>query len=535
MINNLWENSVLLEIWSKDNNAMPERSYWMPLPPQSLMITENSRSTITSTFGGVFVDDFGAGTAEIVISGITSFRPFSARAGDGYGKVLSQSGLEAFEYLRDEIFRYKRYGSDAEYGKYYVKFYDYTDSINKNLQSRKSRHASGWICALPNSIEASKSKDAPSQTSWTLNLTGIRPTDKPESNDYGSDILNGLNALDEVISSARTAINDILDYLRAPGVYMVRIRSSANNILGLLDEATAGMNSVINTAGEIVNFPAALVESLWTGIKSFYDEVRYFPSKANDEWQSVKKSWNDIIKGVKSLFSSAKTLKITEKSYGKSSQQPQVFEFTSTSSNIKNSETITETIYVYDGFKITVNAYESIEDIAKRYLGDAAYARLILAYNKIQSKDDIFVGSDITIPVLAENYTAASENIFTLDSRDLLGKDIALDINGNLQVAGNDFLIIEDLDNIEQALILRLRERINSRSRLYAYGLGVSVGNASLGNRYIADNIKETILKDKRVLSISAPVTIESNADILRYQARVLLRNKETVAISGAA
>lgn len=521
---NLWQSSVLLEIWRQGDESGPARSYWLPVPPQSVRVIEKQRIAAASTYGGIFADDYGPGAAEITLSGLSSFRALPARAGEGYGQVLSQSGMSAFEYLRDEICRYKRYGQEAEPGRYYLKFYDYTD--NKNLQSRQERHGAGWICLWPHAFESSKSQSAPLQVSWTLSLIGVRPTDKPAKNSFGADFLNKLDSFDALVSKARTALADASDNLQAAGLYTQRIERSALGVLHALKELEQAMNQSVGALGQAAAFPLELASLFLAAARSFYTEVRCLPDKAASWGEKLQQGWLKIVLQAKTLFSAACALRAQEKALGQSSGAPQSFVFESASGSRQEIKT-------YGSFNLALTGHESIEDLAKKHYNDASLARLILRCNRIACKEDLPLGAKLKLPHLKAKESAGQEGVFSLEGQDPFGADIALSDTGGLAASGGDLALVEGGANVRQALLLRLKERIGRRARLQAYGLNAGSGQAYAGNRYIAQSIREALLKDPRVQSV-AKARIESGPDSLSYRAQAVLRGGKEIMVQGA-
>jgi hypothetical protein len=64
----VWTKSFLIEINYTDRT--PE-SFTFSLPPEGIEITMPQRVSETKTFGGLFVDDYGAECAKIHFSGTT--------------------------------------------------------------------------------------------------------------------------------------------------------------------------------------------------------------------------------------------------------------------------------------------------------------------------------------------------------------------------------------------------------------------------------------------------------------------------------
>ena len=84
------------EVWNKGNLI---HTHTLVLNPTDLTQNEPARVTVTNTFGGAHVDDFGLGVRSSNLKGTTGWRP----------KKLGNemvSGVEAFKDLRNNVYRY---------------------------------------------------------------------------------------------------------------------------------------------------------------------------------------------------------------------------------------------------------------------------------------------------------------------------------------------------------------------------------------------------------------------------------------------
>jgi hypothetical protein len=79
----------------------------LAVKPESVETVLPSRTTVTQTVGGAFLDSFGLGLPKIRISGTTGrkSRMVTARKTLGLPVPLMMSGLEQIKFLRDAIFR----------------------------------------------------------------------------------------------------------------------------------------------------------------------------------------------------------------------------------------------------------------------------------------------------------------------------------------------------------------------------------------------------------------------------------------------
>lgn len=94
------------------------KEYYFVLNPEEYSQTEASRSTVTQTLGGAWIDAFGAGLVEITFSGTTGFKNGTDNPADGF---------EKFKELRDTL---RSVYNDVKAGEVVtetLKFYNFTD------------------------------------------------------------------------------------------------------------------------------------------------------------------------------------------------------------------------------------------------------------------------------------------------------------------------------------------------------------------------------------------------------------------------
>ncbi|MHB9296085.1 hypothetical protein PilKf_01839 [Pillotina sp. SPG140] len=164
----------------------------------------------------------------------------------------------------------------------------------------------------------------------------------------------------------------------------------------------------------------------------------------------------------------------------------------------------------YEGFsnhtyiKVPLKFGDTLEKLAYTYLGNADYAYILAVYNGIASLDGLSPGSTIKIPSSgALNQHNRNEVYDTSDSYDILGRDIALDDSLHIRARG-DVLTVSGSANLEQAIILRLREHTKKRIRLTVYGLNVTFGSPVMSSNYIHSSLRNTLAREPRVDYINA-------------------------------
>ena len=94
------------------------------------------------------------------------------------------------------------------------------------------------------------------------------------------------------------------------------------------------------------------------------------------------------------------------------------------------------------------------------------------------------------------------------NNTDFYGTDIKIDKKNRclLFSENNDFRTISGVDNVAQAIDLRLNESVGRRLRLTTYGIRVTVGEAITNTApigYITASIQNTVIQDPRILVVT--------------------------------
>ncbi len=158
--------------------------------------------------------------------------------------------------------------------------------------------------------------------------------------------------------------------------------------------------------------------------------------------------------------------------------------------------------YGYD--YIVATSETTLEALAATYLGDPDGALMIALCNGISGDTAITPGMKIKIPK-TDSKTVNSLNLVysMLESERTFGTDIQIQ-SGQLSYGhGGDLLTVSGLENVEQAIVLRLSESLGVRLRLAVYGIKGAVGQPfSSASAYVQSTIKDTIMQDPRIKNI---------------------------------
>jgi hypothetical protein len=172
-----WKKAFLLEIVL---NGQTQEIFTFSLPPENVEITYPQRVSETKTFGGLFVDDYGAEVAKIVLSGITGNQEartiYRANLGD-----LKLSGKDEIFYIRDHIIRYKENNSD--YGNTHLYLYNLSAVNEEDIKNNNYKaNTDSWEVVLKD-FRITQSKERPFWYSYSVEFTGLRILGtKPKNN-----------------------------------------------------------------------------------------------------------------------------------------------------------------------------------------------------------------------------------------------------------------------------------------------------------------------------------------------------------------
>jgi hypothetical protein len=158
----------------------------------------------------------------------------------------------------------------------------------------------------------------------------------------------------------------------------------------------------------------------------------------------------------------------------------------------------------YGDFEVTLTSTDSLESLAAEYYGSPDRAIEIAVYNGVASLDELSPGDTIKIPILSINQRNLYNRIYSRpEDRDNYGRDIYLDNEGYTATStSGDYLLTDGTDNLNQAILLRLRESVNRRVRLIAYGIRTNISDPTAGVAYIISSIDLTVSRDPRVSAV---------------------------------
>jgi hypothetical protein len=129
----------------------------------------------------------------------------------------------------------------------------------------------------------------------------------------------------------------------------------------------------------------------------------------------------------------------------------------------------------------------------------------IAIYNGVASINELNPGDTIKIPILTPSGQHSRNRIYSRpEDRDNYGRDIHLNGEGYTSAsASGDYRLTDGVNNLNQAILLRLRESVNKRIRLNAYGIRTNISDPTAGVAYIISSIDLTVSRDPRVSAVN--------------------------------
>lgn len=161
-------------------------------------------------------------------------------------------------------------------------------------------------------------------------------------------------------------------------------------------------------------------------------------------------------------------------------------------------------IIVYDHKNMIWKSSDTFDAIAEKEYGDASFGALLAYYNGIKKEFEIEAGTKIKLPIFTKDKNILENKVYYPPmQKELYGRDIGIDDNGNLKTFGGDFAIISDKSNLTQGLLNRLTTAFAKRIRLTSYGIRAEIGEPSIVKSYVLSSVEQTVLADPRVAEVT--------------------------------
>lgn len=485
------------------NTKRIERSFTLVLPPQQYTIKEKHRVSIKKTFGNAFIDDYGADNLEITIKGISgtahvfpTFRTRGVSVGQPLGEVRKRVIGVA---TRAAIVGYDARGAFYTFRNDIMRYRDREKFDQKELRVYDLHDEQAYKCVLLE-FSVDRTAERPLHYPFTINLFVYARLDskraaRPKKVSFGFDPFAALDALDEAFAWLHNAYRFVKDVQGQVALCTAVVQTLRYKFNTYLTEARAIIESPLRTVKQLLDL---------TGVVGGLAYDAYSQGKlAFENWAGSREMLQDTIRNTLKIYgftieegAQESKEKIIPKDAGLEVQAD------GTVSRAAIFDTFTFTgLNVY-----TVKGEDTLQSIALVQMGNENLWPFVASVNNMRDNEDLVVGEDIHIPVAFEGEVNKDNFIMTEDiARDPYGSDFQIDDEGNIVIAeSNDVSLISGLQNVEQAIDLRLSTAIGSMIKQTAYGLigQPGIAGTDLALKYIRMGLKAALIQDPRIEDI---------------------------------
>lgn len=525
----LFTRSIYIEILQKTETGATGsvlESFAMTIPPENIKVKQTQRITETPTPGGMFIDNYGLGVAKITISGTTSNGEERLTVVGPNHAPQYFTGKTAYQYLRDKIVRYSQDNDNYE-----MRLYDFTHKGSLDITNDFAgvdTFTEAWEVILGD-FDTNRTSATPFFYPITLDFTAIRPIGVFNPSKISkvlrviSDIGNYITIIQTAISDAEEVLNLLVDttymyYSDAVGLvnYVKNFGTKLDQFSSKLDEfnkkTSALFSEVLNEKetslqrGVVsIEFPEKELENARVALLEYKEANDVLIQRmAADGYQEKEFSWDDETT-TRSADLLLNYLDI-EINFNPIVQIAKQTASTEAIAAVSINGIVTP-IYGYTVHYAQANT--TLERLALSGMGDPDYKDIISVVNGIYSDDEIVSGDVIKIPILQPLVRFTTNEVYNVISEqsDLIGRDVKVDTNGEFVMdPTGDYSLTSGKETIGQSIFFRLSEQRNRQVRSQEYGVLLTLGralNAESPVEYIATSIRETLLQDPRILSVT--------------------------------
>ena len=551
----LWKKSYLIEFVDKSGVVLD--AFTFSVPPESEEITYPQRKSETKTFGGLHVDDYGLDAVKISLSGSTVNQELKRIYRPGKGdKWLTGEG-EIYNF-RDLIKEYKSGENRTREVK--IMLYD----LSKTKFSGGKMIKNYWR-VFPGDFKIRRSSDRPFTYKYSIDFTAV-DMEESEINRNIVPSFGWAKTLLGKIDGFTKFLEEKLTWWTELTTYVDKLNTSVKELYGILDVYSSILNGYIDTTtlaldsvNSILRIPNDLVAKImnigleftnaasnmvgevgelcsellgafapgstyWADVRAAADEYGMTESEFEDAWSEKMYEFEDTANEMKSESKSGglpnlmlgnsetgswadagSSLGLGDGGGGADSGAGSSAAI-GVGGNAGSAEQTGQIIILSYGYtEATLISTDTLESLAEQYLGSPDGAIYIAIYNGVASIDELNPGDTIRIPILTPSSRNSLNQIYSRpEDRDNYGRDIYLDSEGYTAPSpSGDYLLVDGVENLNQAILLRLRESVNRRVRLTAYGIRTNVSDPVAGVAYILSSIDLTVRMEPRVSAVN--------------------------------
>jgi len=519
-LDSVLSKSWLFEIVDKNSGNVVE-SFTLLMPPNSLTIKEPQRTAITKTFGNAFVDEYGADNIQITLKAISGtthvFPTYSnavvsaftdvAAAVSGADKASSNrvgfTGRNAFYEFRDKIMRYK---DKKDWDKKELRVYDLADE-------------QAYKCVLLD-FTLDRNADNPLRYPFTISLFVYEKLDKLRVKkgrvvNISKDPISALDDADGFLDTLLNVYQDVQGILNSVALLKAKSLELRTRYNRFLNQTTRVLTAPLDISKNMIDIGMIATGTLF------------------DTYRAGKITFERYA-NAQELF--RETIIQALKTYGFQIsvgwQQSNTVEIEEDAGVDVSGDTVERSVslasYEYSGLKVyTVKGDDTLQRIALNELGDENLWPYIASVNAgITSNEDLTPGEEIFLPVQVDPGDGVNKEQFILTedfTRDPYGTDIRIDANGDIVIQENsDVALISGIENIQQAIDLRLNTMAGSMIKQSAFGITAQAGIAGteLAIKYLKTAIRNSLTQDPRIESVENMI-VSLDSDVLNISMNI--------------
>jgi hypothetical protein len=472
------------------------------------------------------------------------------------------TGEQEIYYLRNLIHKYKT--GDYRTKETRIMLYDLSKMNYLKGQSSDGTDVGtikNYWRVFPGDFKIRRASDRPFTYKYSIEFTAV---DLEKDSENMKNILApklgfARAALDKIKGSV-ALLKKGLKYINEANAFLEDLNASIRDVAAILDAYTDvlmgyidGVTNMIDTANEIIKIPGDVstkvlnlglefmnagkkllrsVETISDTILSYGKSDYWAPQEVLDEYNMTgteyQDTWADLCAGLEdnanAIVATSKSSELPEVTAGETnldagqgsagagissgsegSGSGSTGISNGSEGNTGSSGNIVRIVLSYGFEEVTLKSTDSLESLATQFYGSPDRAIDIAIYNGVASIDALNPGDTIRIPILTPSGRHAYNRIFSRpEDRDNYGRDIYLNHEGyTVPSASGDYMLTDGTDNLNQAILLRLRESVNRRIRLVAYGIRTNISDSTAGVAYIISSIDLTVSRDPRVSAIT--------------------------------
>lgn len=491
--------SWLFEIVDRETEDVIE-SFTLIMPPQSLTIKESQRTSITKTFGNAFIDDYGQDNIQITLKGISgtthAFPTFTNATVSAFTDIASAinsadrassnvdgfTGKNAFYEFRDKIMRYK---GQPDWEKRELRVYDLADE-------------QAYKCVLLD-FTLDRTSDQPLRYPYTITLFVYEPLDaltrkKGKVIDISRDPISALDDADSLLDTITNLYQDVQEVLNMASLLRAKALELRTRYNNFLTQTTRIITSPLDIAKSMIDIALTATSTIYDTYRAGkYTLERYITSQ---------ELFREVLRQAMKLYGFQ---------ISRGWQQSNTVEVEGDdgidASTGETERAVTIETYEYSALRVyTVKGQDTLQRIALDELGNSDLWQYIASINEgVSSNEDISAGDEIFLPLQVEPGEGVNKEQFILTedfTRDPYGTDIKIDSDGNLIVQeSNDVSLIAGIENVKQAINLRLNTLSGSMIKQSVYGIATQAGLAGsdLAIKYMKTAIRASLVQDPRI------------------------------------